>query len=97
MRSTTFVLGMLASVAALAQPAEAQAPAGQPAYSVVEPKAPAQAKPEVKQRAAQANAKVEAEAPVVANAEPLKPKGPCVIKPVMSDQDLVNCGATPHD
>jgi len=73
----------------------------QPAYSVVEPKAPAKAKPAVKKRAAQANAKVEtgtaAEAPVVASAEPLKPKGPCVIKPVMSDQDLVNCGATPHD
>lgn len=26
----------------------------------------------------------------------LKPAGPCVIKPVMSDQDLVNCGATPR-
>jgi hypothetical protein len=26
----------------------------------------------------------------------LKPAGPCEIKPVMSDQDLVNCGATPH-
>jgi hypothetical protein len=26
----------------------------------------------------------------------LKPDGPCVIKPVMSDQDLVNCGATPR-
>src|SRR3954467_12719704 len=25
-----------------------------------------------------------------------KPNGPCAIKPVMSDQDLVNCGATPH-
>lgn len=27
---------------------------------------------------------------------PLKPTGACVIKPVMSDQDLVNCGATPR-
>lgn len=26
----------------------------------------------------------------------LKPAGPCVIKPVMSDQDLVNCGARPR-
>jgi hypothetical protein len=26
----------------------------------------------------------------------LRPSGPCVIKPVMSDQDLVNCGATPR-
>jgi len=25
-----------------------------------------------------------------------KPNGACLIKPVMSDQDLVNCGATPH-
>ena len=28
-------------------------------------------------------------------AEPLQPNGPCVVKPVMSNQDLVNCGATP--
>jgi len=27
---------------------------------------------------------------------PLRPSGPCVIKAVMSDQDLVNCGATPR-
>jgi hypothetical protein len=27
---------------------------------------------------------------------PLRPTGPCVVKPVMSDQDLVNCGATPR-
>jgi hypothetical protein len=27
---------------------------------------------------------------------PLKPNGACVVKPVMSDQDLVNCGATPR-
>ncbi len=33
---------------------------------------------------------------VQAQAAPtMKPNGPCVIKPVMSDQDLVNCGATP--
>jgi hypothetical protein len=35
-----------------------------------------------------------------ARAEPrqerLRPSGACVIKPVMSDQDLVNCGATPR-
>ncbi len=29
-------------------------------------------------------------------AAPLKPTGDCVIKPVMSDQDFVNCGATPR-
>jgi hypothetical protein len=28
-------------------------------------------------------------------AEPLQPNGPCVVRPVMSNQDLVNCGATP--
>ncbi|HUQ75281.1 MAG TPA: hypothetical protein VM183_11180 [Burkholderiales bacterium] len=28
--------------------------------------------------------------------ERLRPTGACVIKPVMSDQDLVNCGATPR-
>jgi hypothetical protein len=27
---------------------------------------------------------------------PLRKSGPCEIKPVMSDQDLVNCGATPR-
>ena len=27
---------------------------------------------------------------------PLKPSGPCVVKAVMSDQDLVNCGARPR-
>jgi hypothetical protein len=100
MRSATLLLGLLAASAALAQQpgqTERQTSSDQPAYSVVEPKAPAKARPAVKKRAAQANAKVEAEAPVVASAEPLKPKGPCVIKPVMSDQDLVNCGATPHD
>ena len=38
-------------------------------------------------------------APVVARPQarpaeaPLKPTGPCEIKPVMTDQDLVNCGA----
>ena len=63
--------------------------AAQPAYSVVEPKTPrkAAAKPEPQPRP-----RVQAMAPV----EPaLKPNGPCAIKPVMSDQDLVNCGATP--
>jgi hypothetical protein len=28
--------------------------------------------------------------------ERLRPSGPCVIKPVMSDQDLVNCGGSPR-
>lgn len=29
-------------------------------------------------------------------APPAAPSGPCVVKPVMSNQDLVNCGATPR-
>ncbi len=61
--------------------------AAQPAYSVVEPKTPQKAAPKPEPRP-----RVQAKAPV----EPaLKPNGPCAIKPVMSDQDLVNCGATP--
>ena len=82
--------------AAQAQPA--------PNYSVAEPKSPPKAKAAVRKRAAKANAKVQApeaqtEAKpriVAANEPPLKPAGPCVIKPVMSDQDLVNCGARPQ-
>ena len=58
---------------------------------VVEPTVPRVAKP----------ASVAAAAPRPMMTEgpklpPLKPNGPCVIKPVMSDQDLVNCGATPR-
>jgi hypothetical protein len=93
MRSTVLVLALLVSGAALAQQSEAQKP-----YSVVEPKAPAKAKPAARKRVAKANAKAKA-APrtsVVAQAEGLKRNGPCVIKPVMTDQDLVNCGATPQ-
>jgi hypothetical protein len=33
--------------------------------------------------------------PVAAPAEPLKPNGPCIVTPVMSEQDLVNCRAAP--
>ena len=94
------LLGLAVSATALAQQAE-PSKADQPAYSVVEPKAPPKAKPAAKKRAAKANANAVAKArqkpPVVARAdETLKPNGPCLIKPVMSDQDLVNCGATPH-
>lgn len=89
-----------APVAEPAQPApvsEAAQAAAPPAYSVVEPKAP----PKVKARP---RAKAKAEPKPVAQAAvrhaenaqpPLASNGPCVIKPVMSDQDLVNCGATP--
>lgn len=95
------LVGLLAAGGAvLAQPAETPK-AEQPVYSVVEPKAPPKAKPATRKRAAKANvkalAKTKARPSVVARAdEALKPNGRCVVKPVMSDQDLVNCGATPH-
>lgn len=75
-------------IAAAAPVAEAARPeSAPPVYSVVEPRTPHKAalKP---QPAARMQAKAPAEPPLKAN-------GPCVIKPVMSDQDLVNCGATP--
>ena len=97
-----FLAALLAGNPALAQNAGPQK-AGAPAYSVVQPKAPPKAKSAAKRRVAKANAKAMAKAkakakrPVLASAEPaLKPSGPCIIRPVMSDQDLVNCGATPH-
>ena len=93
---------MLAPAAAPAAPepapaaAEVAKPAAEepakPALQVVEPQEPritneaAAAAP----RAQQARAQLEAPRAV------LKPNGPCEIKPVMSDQDLVNCGATPR-
>ena len=98
MRPALVVLGLLTASVALAQQTEgqkqtqAQKPAT-PVYSVVEPKAPAKAKPAARKRAAKANAKGKPAA--MARADALKANGPCVIKPVMSDQDLVNCGATP--
>lgn len=99
MRPALLLLGLLTGGAALAQQGDAAKP--EAPYSVVEPKAPAKAKPAARKRAAKANAKLKA-APAaakpaaVARAEVVvKANGPCVIKPVMSDQDLVNCGATP--
>lgn len=86
---------LFAALAALALPTPAQQPstdaqARQP-YSTVEPREPQSSKPGSRP-------------PVYGVAEPRlpgssrapKPNGPCVIKPVMSDQDLVNCGATPR-
>lgn len=62
-----------------------------PALQVVEPQVPG---------AAVAPAAAPAPAPTAqAQARPaptMKATGPCVIKPVMTDQDLVNCGATPR-
>jgi len=82
------LLGVLTANVALAQQSATPKPEA-PAYSVVEPKAPAKAKPAARRRAAKANAGA------MARADALKPNGPCAVKPVMSDQDLVNCGATP--
>jgi hypothetical protein len=68
--------------------------AAAPAPQVVEPREPRMAKP--------APPPVAKPAPVQAarspepRLPPLRANGPCVIKPVMSDQDLVNCGATPR-
>lgn len=88
----------IAATAPVAEPARpappppAVAAEPKPVYSVVQPKAPPQArakpKSNAKARVAQAASTPRAE-------PPLKPSGPCVVKPVMSDQDLVNCGATP--
>src|SRR5690349_7883755 len=97
-------LALLAANAAQAQQPAAPDAAKPPALGVAEPKAPAKAKPTARKRAAKANAKASAAArattvapsPMVARVEPLKANGPCVVKPVMSDQDLVNCGATPR-
>ena len=75
-------------------PKPAPAPEQKP-MQVVEPTIPRTAKPAPAAAVAPRPAQ-----PVVMMQEPklppLKPSGPCVIKPVMSDQDLVNCGATPR-
>lgn len=79
-------------VAAPPAPVAAPAPERKP-VQVVEPTIP-RMKPA-------ATAAVAPARPMVSMQEvppppPLKPNGPCVIKPVMTDQDLVNCGATPR-
>jgi hypothetical protein len=79
-----------AAPAATVQPAPAPAAEKKP-LQIVEPQLPRVVKP----------ARTVAVAPAVRgprlDQQPLlKPAGPCEIKPVMSDQDLVNCGATPR-
>ena len=70
------------------------AEAQEKALQVVEPQVPRASKP------AATAAVAPRPAPPVMSMEqklpPLKRDGPCVIKAVMSDQDLVNCGATPR-
>lgn len=60
---------------------------------IVEPREPRMAKPAA---AAPMSAPVVQATRALPREEKLRPAGPCVIKPVMSDQDLVNCGATPR-
>jgi hypothetical protein len=82
------------------QPAEAAKPAPEPARAaaaepkplqIVEPQLPRVVKP-----ARAAALSPTAMGPRLDQQQALKPTGPCEIKPVMSDQDLVNCGATPR-
>lgn len=85
------VVPTAAAAAEVAKPAPEPAPAAAPEplpgarVQVVEPREPKFNKP------------VPAPAAMPVREEPrlppLKPNGACVIKPVMSDQDLVNCGA----
>ena len=81
----------------MAAPAAAPAETHKPGLQIVEPQEPRTkpaAAPVAKSQTAPAAATIararEARPPLP------KPNGPCVIMPVMSDQDLVNCGATPH-
>ncbi|HSU77203.1 MAG TPA: hypothetical protein VLI89_09030 [Burkholderiales bacterium] len=73
-------------------PAAAEAQPAPAALQVVEPQEPRI----TKQAAATAPAAQQARAQLDPPRAVLKPSGPCEIKPVMSDQDLVNCGATPR-
>lgn len=86
-----------------AAPAAAAIPAGPEPLpgarvQVIEPREPQFNKPAAPRPAAAAAAPA---MPVQVTREeprlpPLKPNGACVIKAVMSDQDLVNCGARPR-
>lgn len=83
--------------AKVVEPAKAAEPEPLPGARVqtVEPREPRLAPPAAPAKAAVAPRPVQVtrEQP---HLPPLKPNGACVIKPVMSDQDLVNCGATPR-
>jgi len=97
MRPWIFGIALVTAFAAHAQQPPADAAA--PVYSVVEPKVPPKPKPKARAKG-KAKAKAAGNRVAQASAGPqavpqLKRSGPCAIKPVMSDQDLVNCGATP--
>ncbi|HEY3076342.1 MAG TPA: hypothetical protein VGJ74_14305 [Burkholderiales bacterium] len=75
--------------------AEASKPA--PVLQVVEPQVPRAVKPAAPAaRPAPPAARAQAPASQPESRPPLRKTGACEIKPVMSDQDLVNCGATPR-
>ncbi|TMG80290.1 MAG: hypothetical protein E6H77_03085 [Betaproteobacteria bacterium] len=79
----------------VAEPAaEPQKPVGQ----VIEPQVPRMKSPAAAVAKASAAPAPAATAVRAREARPPlpKPNGECAVKPVMSDQDLVNCGATPH-
>jgi len=71
--------------------AEAAKPA--PVLQVVEPQVPRAAKPAA---LAARPAPPAAAVPAPDSRPVLRKTGACEIKPVMTDQDLVNCGATPR-
>lgn len=80
-------------------PAAAATPAPAPAAPVlqtVEPQLPRTVKPSPPVVAAAARPVPPVPVPPQRVEPRLRPIGECVIKPVMSDQDLVNCGATPR-
>lgn len=98
MRPLIFGIALATAYAAQAQQPAPATESSAPVYSVVEPKVPpkpkarAKAKAKGKAKGPRRVAQASVRPPVEAQ---LKRSGPCVIKPVMSDQDLVNCGATP--
>ncbi|MFN2643473.1 MAG: hypothetical protein ABR570_00640 [Burkholderiales bacterium] len=96
-----------AATAAVADPAPVPAPAPlavpeapKPGLQLVEPQTPRIAPveaPATKSASAAPAAATLVRARIPMAMPPLpQPNGACVIKPVMSDQDLVNCGATPR-
>jgi len=96
--ATGTVVPAVGTVVEPSKPTPPPAPAAEPQQKplqVVEPTIPRMSKP-----AAPVAVAPRPVQPPVSMQEPqlppLKRSGPCVIKPVMSDQDLVNCGATPR-
>jgi len=93
-RSATGGLEKVAPVPIAAQPkpapAEARPVAGEPA-----PSAPTKAQAAPSERAVQTSTPVVA-SPAPGMIERSRNRAPCEIKPVMTDEDLQNCGASPR-